>query len=147
MRNSELDLQFTKHREDMETKKKHYADNTESAIIFLEKHFDTIMLYKKHGTRSALRGHIHDLLRGNYNDILDYKVIDRWLNAKYIFTSTSYFLVALLVSLIVATLTYLYSPVIGKSAAAGIIFVGTCGLSYLLETVGFKGKGVKEGVE
>ena len=59
--------------------------------MFLERHFDTLLTYRKHATRSGFRSHVEALLKNDYGQNLDHDAISKWFNSKYIFTSTVYF--------------------------------------------------------
>lgn len=115
--------------------------NTESALVFMMNHFDTLKVYKAYRTRSQFRSHIIKLLDGEYGDN-NYSKRDvlRLMDKEGYYSSFVYFLVSLaIVSSITWGLNYFLDSQYMMIFNCLIIVVGTLILTTVLDMWRMKG--------
>lgn len=134
----DLNKVYDEKREQMERENKCYIDNTNDAIVFLERHFETLLACKNHSSRSQFRSYVIDILKSNYHEVLDYEVVDKWLRSKMIFSSATYFWGSCLIMALFWGVAFM----LFKNAYlwSGITFVGIFLLTFIFDTAFFKGK-------
>lgn len=136
-----LNDRFDVIKSDMCSKNELLNSNTESALVFLINHFETLRTYKSYRTRSQFRSHIIDLLNkeygaGNYSKSDVLRVMDK----EGYYSSVVYFFISMVIMMLITlALNYFLESTYMIIFNCLFVFVGTLILTTVLDMWRMKG--------